>query len=67
MDKMTDAKIRAWLKSNQPGVLNEYHRYQADGLAASPEPMAETLTRPLPLREWLLQRCPDILEHIPLW
>jgi hypothetical protein len=67
MDKMTDAKIRAWLNTNQPGLLDEFQRYQSARLAADPEPAGDGSMPFLSLREWLMQHHPDIIERIALW
>lgn len=67
MDKMTDAKIRLWLEKNNPDLLADYIRYQAEQLDDFPSPDEEVPSGPEPLRIWLENRHPDILEQIPLW
>ena len=67
MDKMTDAKIRMWLKNNSPDLLDAYDRYQAEKLGDFPLPGEEAPPTPEPLRIWMENRHPDVLEKIPLW
>jgi len=67
MDKMTDAKIRAWLEKNKPDLLTAYHLYQADMLSELPPAEGDVIDRPESLRTWLEKRHPEILEQIPLW
>ena len=66
MDKMTDAKIRAWLEKHKPDLLTAYHLYQADRLSDLSATTAEDVSRPESLRNWLENRHPDILEQIAL-
>jgi hypothetical protein len=67
MDKMTDAKIRLWLTKNNQELLATYNRYQTEQLADLTMPDGEAPAMPEPLRTWLENRHPDILEQIPLW
>ena len=67
MDKMTDAKIRSWLKKNSPDLLDAYNRYQAARLADFPLLEDGAPSGPEPLRIWMGNRHPDILAQIPLW
>jgi hypothetical protein len=66
MDKLTDAKIRAWLRQNQPDLLEAYDRYVSAALAR-PEAMADPEWRPDPLRNWLERHHPEVIGRIPLW
>ena len=66
MDKMTDAKIRAWLEKNKPDLLTTYHLYQADMLSDLPAADAEAIDRPESLRTWLEKRHPELLAQIPI-
>ena len=67
MDKMTDAKIRLWLKNHNPAILENYTRYQTESLADFSLPDDGPSSGPEPLRTWLENRHPDILAQIPLW
>ena len=67
MDKMTDAKIRLWLEKNSPDLLAAYKRYQSERLGDFALPGEEMPAGPEPLRVWMENRHPDILERIPLW
>ena len=67
MDKMTDAKIRAWLEKNEPDLLTTYHLYQAEMLSDLADTDGDAPGRPESLRTWLENRHPDILDRIPLW
>jgi hypothetical protein len=67
MDKMTDAKIRAWLEKNKPDLLTAYHLYQADRLADLSSTSEGEVSRPEALRTWLENRHPEILDQISLW
>lgn len=67
MDKVTDAKIRAWLKENDSPVLDAYHRYLEGALAVLGPPSDDASTGPEPLRIWLQNFHPEILEKISLW
>jgi len=67
MDKMTDAKIRAWLKKNSPDLLDAYNRYQAETLADLTFPEDGVPSGPEPLRIWMENRHPGILAQIPIW
>lgn len=67
MDKMTDAKIRSWLKNNNPDLLEAYSRYQAERLSDFSLPDDTAAQGPESLRTWMEKRHPDILEQIPLW
>lgn len=67
MDKMTDAKIRSWLKKNSPDLLDAYDRYQAAMVADFPLPENGAPSGPEPIRIWMENRHPDILAQIPLW
>ncbi len=64
MDKMTDAKIRAWLKENNPSILDAYNRYLEGALAVLGPPSGDTSTGPEPLRVWLFNHYPEILDKI---
>jgi hypothetical protein len=66
MDKMTDAKIRAWLERHKPDLLTAYHLYQADRLADLSTEPEDDISRPESLRSWLANRHPQILEQIAL-
>ena len=71
MDKMTDARIRAWLKENDPSVLDAYNRYLEGALAVLGPPSAANLSAgpaagPEPLRQWLQNHHSEILEKISL-
>lgn len=67
MDKMTDARIRSWLKDHKPDMLAAYERYQAETLADFPLESGGSGPAPESLRTWLENRDPEILEQIPLW
>ena len=67
MDKMTDAKIRAWLNKNNPEILATYQQYQAESLSDLSTLESGEVPRPASLRNWLENRHPEILEQIPLW
>jgi hypothetical protein len=67
MDKMTDAKIRAWLKENDPQILDAYNVYLEGALAVLGPPSAGGSTGPEPLRDWLEKHHPSILDKISLW
>jgi hypothetical protein len=67
MDKMTDAKIRMWLKNNSPDLLDAYNRYQAEKMGDFSLPGEEAPPAPEPLRVWMENRHPDVLGKIPLW
>jgi hypothetical protein len=64
MDKMTDAKIRLWLEKKRPDLLATYKRYQTERLGEFPLPGEEAPAGPEPLRIWLENRHPEILEQI---
>jgi hypothetical protein len=66
MDKMTDAKIRAWLKANDPLILDAYNRYLEGALAVLGPPSGNTSTGPEPLRDWLANHHSEILEKISI-
>jgi hypothetical protein len=67
MDKMTDAKIRAWLKENDPSILDAYAVYLEGALAVFGPPSDDAHTGPEPLRVWLENHHPAVLDKIPLW
>jgi hypothetical protein len=67
MNKMTDAKIRAWLKENDSAILDAYNVYLENALAVLGPPSGDASTGPEPLRVWLENHHPAILEKIPLW
>ena len=67
MDKMTDAKIRLWLKNNNPAILEIYTRYQTESLADFSMSDDVASSGPESLRTWLERRHPDMLAQIPLW
>jgi hypothetical protein len=64
MDKMTDARIRAWLKDNDPSVLDDYNRYLEGALSVFGPPSDNVSTGPEPLRIWLHNHHSEILEKI---
>ena len=66
MDKMTDAKIRAWLKENEPSILDAYNRYLEGALAALGPPSDDMSTGPQPLRVWLLHHHSEIMDKISM-
>ncbi len=66
MDKMTDAKIRAWLQQNDPSVLDAYNHYLEGALAVLGPPSADTTTAPQSLRHWLETHHSEILDKIAL-
>ncbi len=66
MDKMTDAKIRAWLKEYEPLILDAYNRYLGGVLAVLGPPSDDMSTGPEPLRIWLSNHHSDVLEKISL-
>ena len=66
MDKMTDAKIRAWLQQNDTSVLDAYNHYLEGALAVLGPPSADASTTPQPLRNWLETHHPEILDKIAL-
>lgn len=67
MDKMTDAKIRAWLKENNTSILDAYNSYLEKALAVLGPPSGDVSSGPEPLRIWLQNHHPEILDDIPLW
>ena len=64
MDKMTDAKIRAWLKENDPSILDAYNRYLEGALAVLGPPSDDMSTGPETLRVWLSNHHSEILDKI---
>jgi hypothetical protein len=69
MDKMTNGKIKAWLKKNNSRLLEEYNTYltrtMADISAQSGHEKNEVSS--LSLRGWLEHHYPEVLDKIPLW
>ena len=62
MDKMTDARIRAWLKANEPTVLDAYNLYLEGALTVLGPPSDNASAAPEPLRIWLHNHHAEILE-----
>lgn len=67
MNKMTAAKIRVWLKENDPSILDAYSRYLEGALAVLGPPSDDASTGSEPLRIWIQNHHPEILEKISLW
>ena len=66
MDKIPNAKIRALLNENDPSVSDAYNRYLEGALAVLGPPSDDTTTGPEPLRIWLQNHHPEILEAMPM-
>ncbi|MDJ0723434.1 MAG: hypothetical protein QNJ04_17480 [Desulfobacterales bacterium] len=66
MDKMTDAKIRAWLKENDPSLLDAYNRYLEGALAVLGPPSDDMSTGPESLRDWLANHHSEVLDKISI-
>jgi hypothetical protein len=67
MDKMTDARIRSWLRQNEPDILTTYQQYQTENLSDLSLAGDNDAPGPESFRTWLEKRHPEILEQIPLW
>ena len=68
MDKMTDGKIRAWLRRNNAAILDQYNAYLDDLLEKTAAGQAkEADFDPIPLRTWLEEHHPGLLDHVPIW
>lgn len=71
MDKMTDGKIRAWLEKNDERILKKYNAYLeafvVDLQSGGEDEKDLTPHNPAPLRKWLEDNYPEILDRVPIW